>query len=350
MRHFAGIVAMRRISLAGPDSGTRARGRRLVRRGTAPVQRVAIGLALLGWFLCPLAAQAEEGGTGHYLPGGVATLIDLAPTKPGWVIEPIYLHYQGDASAATSIPIAGTIAASLNATSDAVLLGGLYTFAATPLGAHYSLGVYVPYVWISVAANLTTPLGTVRRQDSASGLGDLTLIPAMLAWKVESWQFNALLPIYAPTGEYRTGRLANPGLNYWTFDPTVGVSYNNTTIGLNAALHAGITINTENTATNYRSGSMLHLDGSIQQLLPVGPGFLGVGAEGFYLDQVTDDSGAGAKRGGFKGRTAGIGPVLTYILPHGSNTFVAELRWLPELDVQHRLKGDYIWLKLVYQF
>ena len=95
---------------------------------------------------------------------------------------------------------------------------------------------------------------------------------------------------------------------------------------------------------------MLHLDGSVQQLLPVGPGFLGVGAEAFYVKQVSNDNGGPAFLGGFKGRTSGIGPVLTYILPRGKEVLVAELRWLSETSVKIRLKGDYIWLKVVYQF
>jgi hypothetical protein len=218
------------------------------------------------------------------------------------------------------------------------------------LGAHYSSGAYLPYVWIDVKAEIDTPLGSRRRKDSASGIGDMTLIPAMMAWKSGFWQFNALLPIYAPTGEYEKGRLANPGLNYWTFDPTVGGSYNNDKIGFNAALYGGIAFNTENNATDYHSGSMLHFDGSVQQFLPAGPGFLGVGAEAFYLQQVTGDSGSGARFGDFKGRTMGIGPALTYILPRGKDTFIMELRWLPEMSVKNRLEGDYVWLKAVYQF
>jgi hypothetical protein len=315
-------------------------------RRTAPTLALVQAIALGG----PAAALAAEGGTGHYLPGGMATLIDLPPTKPGWVVEPIYLHYEGTASKSKTIPIAGTLTAGLAATSDALLLGGLYTFEQTPLGAHYSLGAYLPYVWVSIDAELDTPLGTVRRRDRAAGIGDLTLIPAMLAWKTGFWQLSAVLPVYAPTGDYQQGRLANPGLNYWTFDPTLGVSYNNDRNGLNAALYLGLGINTENPDTDYRSGSTLHLDGSIQQLLPVGPGFLGIGAEAFYLDQVTADSGRGARLGDFQGRTAGIGPVLTYILPRGKDTLVAELRWLPELEVHNRLEGDYVWLKVVYQF
>jgi hypothetical protein len=306
-------------------------------------QSLFISLALA----CTPAAHAAEGGVTHYLPGGTATLIDLAPTKPGWVVEPIYLHYEGEASASLNLPIVGTVGAGLKADSDAVLIGGLYTFAPTLLGgAHYSAGAFLPYVSLDVEATV----GGLRRRDSASGIGDLTLIPAMLAWKSGFWQVNALLPIYAPTGEYKTGRLANPGLNYWSFDPTAGVSYNNDKNGLNAALHLGLSFNTENHDTDYQSGTLFHLEASAQQLLPLGPGYLGVGAEAFYLEQVSGDSGAGATLGDFKGRTAGIGPVLSYILPHGQETFVAELRWLPELDVERRLEGDYVWLKAVYQF
>lgn len=301
-------------------------------------------------FAYPPAALATEGGTGHYLPGVIATLIDLAPTKPGWVVEPIYLHYQGSASVTKSIPLAGDITAGLNAKSDAALLGGLYTFGQTVLGAHYSVGTYLPYVWLSAEANISTPFGKVRRRDTTDGIGDMTLIPAMLAWKSGFWQFNALLPIYAPTGGYKVGQLANTGLNYWTFDPTIGAAYNNEKIGFNSALHIGITANTKNYDTNYTSGSTLHLDGSIQQLLPAGPGYIGVGAEAFYLQQVVGDSGTGAKFGNFKGHTVGIGPVLSFILPVGKETFVTEFRWLPELDVKRRLDGNYFWLKAVYQF
>jgi hypothetical protein len=47
-------------------------------------------MAVIVGFFTARAAVAAEGGTTHYLPGAVATIIDLAPTQPGWVIEPIY--------------------------------------------------------------------------------------------------------------------------------------------------------------------------------------------------------------------------------------------------------------------
>jgi hypothetical protein len=108
--------------------------------------------------------------------------------------------------------------------------------------------------------------------------------------------------------------------------------------------------NTENPDTDYRSGTLVHLEGSVQQLIPAGKGFLSLGLEGFWVEQVTADSGQRPILGDFKGRTAGLGPVLGYVLPLGQQNFVTELRWLRELDTKNRLEGDYVWLKLVYQF
>jgi hypothetical protein len=316
--------------------------------------KALILLSSLSFAFMLLPAQylnAAEGGLTHYQPGALSTIIDLPPTVPGWVVETAYLHYEGDVSGSLAIPTAGLLAVGLDAASDAVLLGGFYTFSQQVLGAHYSIGGFLPYVWIDAEASVTGPLGnTSYRKESASGIGDITLLPLMMAWKSDSWQYSALLMVYAPTGEYEEGKLANPGLNYWTFDPTAGVSYNNAQNGFNAAVYAGISFNTENEDTNYQSGTVFHLDASVQQLLPLGSGFAGIGIEGFLIEQISGDSGTGASFGDFKSSTAGLGPVLTYLLPVGSQNIVAELRWLAELDTDKHLDGDYIWLKLVWQF
>ena len=308
---------------------------------------MTVGLSVL--ILCP-TANAEEGGSGHYAVGGIATMIDLVPTVPGWIVHPLFLHYDGDDSVSETLPIAGVVALDVDATIDALTLGGFYTFEQPVLGAHYSVGVLVPYMWMDVTATLTIAGRTFSRTDSVDGIGDITIIPAMLAWKSGSWQFNALLPIYAPTGDYEVGRLANEGLNYWTFGPTVGVAYNNPKTGFNFALHTGVTFNTENEDTDYDSGSVLYVEVSAQQLLPVGEGFLGVGFNGFLYDQISADDGAGATLGDFEGRSIGIGPVLSYILPTKSGTGIIEARWLPELDTKNRLEGDYFWVKAAWQF
>ena len=293
-------------------------------------------------------ASAGEGGTSHIMPGANATLVDLPPTSPGGFFKPMYINYQGDASA--RVPTAAGVVANLNADANTLVLGAGYGFDQTILGgAQYSVAAFLPYTWLSISGN-TLAAGGRQIQNSVSGIGDLTVVPVMLAWKSGDWQYDFLLPVYAPTGSYEVGRLGNTGLNYWTFDPIVGAAYSNAKSGLNAAVHVGYALNTQNNDTNYKSGNILHVDASVQQILPLGSGFANIGAEAWYFDQVTCDSGAGATLGCFKGRTAGIGPALGYIQPIGHQKLILELKWLPELDTKNRLNGDYIWLKMVYKF
>jgi hypothetical protein len=314
-------------------------------------------VALTALATCALISPrvlAEEGGGGHIVPGAKSTLIDLLPTQPGWVLEAVYLNYNGNSQAGRNLPVAGLLTLGLDATSNAMTLGTIYTFEPEVFGAYYSVGAFVPYVWMDVNARIGLAGGPgpgLQSSSSENGFGDITLMPLLIAWKPNAcWQIDFSVPIYAPTGDYEVGRLANPGLNHWSFDPTIAVAYANEQTGFNFASHAGFGFSTENSDTNYRNGTVFHFDMSAQQMLPLGPGFIGLGVEAFYMQQISDDGGAGATLGGFRGRSVGVGPVVSYVLPQGDNTFVAEARWLPELETKNRLEGDYFWLKLVYQF
>jgi hypothetical protein len=44
--------------------------------------------------------------------------------------------------------------------------------------------------------------------------------------------------------------------------------------------------------------------------------------------------------------TAGVGPVLSYAQQFGKTGSVAEVNWLPQIDTQKTLKGDYVWFKI----
>ena len=60
-----------------------------------------VALLTLAWG----TGRAEEGGGGHYAPGVAATFIDLLPTEPGFILQPIYLYYKGDTGAGRSFPL-----------------------------------------------------------------------------------------------------------------------------------------------------------------------------------------------------------------------------------------------------
>jgi hypothetical protein len=163
-------------------------------------------------------------------------------------------------------------------------------------------GAIIPYVWADVTGTTTGPLGrTFTRSDSANGIGDMTLMPLWLQWTSGDFKWGVLLDIYAPTGEYNTRQLANVGLNYWTFEPTLSFSYISQKIGLEFTTFAGLDFNTNNDATNYKSGDVVHIDTTIAEHLPLfGYGIVGIGANAFYSKQFTADSGSGVTLGSFE--------------------------------------------------
>ena len=176
------------------------------------------------------------------------------------------------------------------------------------LGGGFAFGVAVPYVWLEVEADAQRiqpdgTLGPARSVgDTANGIGDLTLYPFMLGWTnlAPDLKVDARLGIYVPTGEYKVGQLANVGKNYWTFEPGIMASWLSSKIGTEVSLYAGVDFNLENEDMDYTSGTALHLEMTIAQHLPLGKGFIGVGANGFYYEQLTGDSGSDALLGDFK--------------------------------------------------
>jgi hypothetical protein len=84
------------------------------------------------------------------------------------------------------------------------------------------------------------------------------------------------------------------GKNYWTFEPAASLSYMSSKMGLELSAFAGIDFNMKNTDTEYRSGTQFHLDLTVAQHLPLFSGIIGIGANGFWYQQVSGDSGSGA--------------------------------------------------------
>lgn len=313
---------------------------------------VVVVAALLGGLGTVL--RAEEGGAGHYTPGATASFIDALPGKPALALADYFMYYNGSASANRPLPfpVRGEIALDVHSRAYADTILALYETPLKLLGGNYTVGLAIPYVWVEVDGKVTGPLGnTIKMRDTANGLGDITFYPFMLGWLKGDLKCDLRLGIYAPTGDYETNRLANVGKNYWTFEPTMSASWFSSKMGLEATAFAGLDFSTRNDKTDYQSGDVFHLDATVAEHLPLGKlGAVGVGANGFYYQQITGDSGSGAALGDFEGHTIGVGPVVSFIGKLGKTDIVAEVKWLPELDVSRRVKGDIVWAKLGLAF
>ena len=169
---------------------------------------------------------AEEGGSGHYLPGAMSSFLDSVPLKESFTVRYNLVYYDGGLRLNEPLPIAGLKTLGANATSWA---HGL-TLAWRPpveIGARwsYAASITIPVVWMDVTANVTAGPVSVRRSSTLNGLGDIVLMPVMLNYNINSnLNANFRAGIYAPTGDYKVGRLANTGKNFWTFEPTLGLT------------------------------------------------------------------------------------------------------------------------------
>ncbi len=315
---------------------------------------------LLVSIICALAlstnSRAEESGSGHYSPGQTASFIDALPGYPSIALVNYFTFYNADVSRGRSLPLGGNLAADVKATAYIDTVGAIYESPIRLLGGNYAAGLAIPFGTMEVEGDvtLTGPRGRARSgktSDTSSGLGDIMLYPFILGWtNGPDLKYDVRLGVYTPTGNYEEGALANLGKNYWTVEPAVSLSWLSSKIGTEATLFLGMDFNTENTATDYQTGIQFHLDGTIAQHLPLFGGFIGVGANGFFYQQITGDSGSGALLGDFEGRTTGVGPVLSYVRKIGKTNLAAEFKWLPELEVDNRMKGDWLWLKVALVF
>jgi len=302
--------------------------------------------------VCATNSFAEEGAGGHYAPGAAASFIDALPGRPALAVADYFMYYDGSASAGRQFPFGGLVTFDLHSRAYADSVVALYETPLKLLGGNYAVGFAIPYVWLEVDGKVTGPLGnTIQMRDTTDGLGDITVYPFMLGWVKGDLKCDVRLGIYAPSGDYDVGQLANLGKNYWTFEPAMSVSWLSSKIGLEVSAFAGLDFSTRNDKTDYQSGNVFHLDATVAEHLPLGKlGVIGIGANAFYYQQISGDSGTGAVLGEFEGRTVGVGPVLSFITKVGGKDLVAEVKWLPELDVEKRVKGDMVWVKLGLAF
>ena len=64
------------------------------------------------------------------------------------------------------------------------------------------------------------------------------------------------------------------------------------------------------------------------------------GVAGYHYQQITGDSGAGARLGGLEGRVTGLGPDVTYTFMCGKIPVSTELKYFREFDVENRATGN----------
>ena len=147
-------------------------------------------ILLLDVLLClPLSLDAEEGGSGLYVPGAYASLLNITPNKPGFAVGDAFYFYKGDVLGNSTLSFGGLLATKIDANIYFEGISLAYTFSPTILGAHYTAAVTVPYIWLNVQAKVSInprvfAIGSLSKtvSDSANGVSDMAFVPMALSW------------------------------------------------------------------------------------------------------------------------------------------------------------------------
>ena len=284
---------------------------------------------------------AAEGGYSNYIPGTYGDFgMALAPSETWTLRNDIYFY---DASTSRSVR-----SGNLEVGTELDFFMNFTTLVYKPelelFGAQFAAGVFIPLVDVELDTSLSIGDILVSASDSATGLGDIVLIPLLLYWNSGNIHTSVAQFIVTPTGDYDADNLINKGLNYWSFDTNFALTYLNPETGRDFSFNIGHIYNTKNDDTNYQTGQELHLDVAFNQFLSE---TFAVGIQGFYLKQITGDSGSGTLLGDFKAEEAGVGPALLWSTRIGEQDVAFIAKWLHEFHAENRLEGDHVFLSFV---
>ncbi|MEI7672016.1 MAG: transporter [Deltaproteobacteria bacterium] len=293
---------------------------------------VCLAVAIL--LLAPISAKAMEGGPSGGLGG--EDFMGGALPPPGFYYLNYLMYYSTNTvkdnnGNKVEIP---TRDFKVQALVD--LNRFVYISKFKILGADYGAQVIVPLVNVNVQPFTAT-------SEKRSGVGDIVLTPLILGWHSKNWHGVFGVDAFVPTGSYNKYRPDNIGRNYWSSEIAAAFTYMSDG-GFEVSSKFMFDINFKNPDTNYKSGNEFHMDALVGY--HIGP--WGLGVNGYYYKQVSDDSMDGVTFiDGNRGQVIGIGPAVNYTTAKHI-TFSA--KYHKEMSAKNISEGDRFWLKVAIPF
>ncbi len=280
------------------------------------------------------SAIAREPGVLPTIPSGASMGVPIAAPAPAAGIA---------ASSRTGLSFQKYYDSDGNETpTDITIRDTVLQFAIVPgneiLGGQYRAFLSMPFIDIE-SEDIPTPFGLAS--GSSSGLGSIEIRPIDISWQTAPGIFvNAGLSVFTP-GDWDETRLVNPGQNFWSIAPSVGVSYLRD--GWNASAHLLYFANFENKDNGYTSGDEVHLN--LTAMKDVGNGW-SFGGVGYLREQVSRDKNPDGAYGGMLGGDAsqrGLGlSVSKQVGPMNFNAM-----YTTDLSVRDSGGGDRLWVNAI---
>jgi hypothetical protein len=297
----------------------------------------------------PSAVRADAGGVSFWLPGAFGSLA-ATPVTPGWAYSTIYLHLQANAGATqnfvTSNGVRGSVVTGLSAHADALAVGITYTSPIPVLGGQAAFSVLTApgNVGAGIDSTLTGPRGNTISgvaTDNRTTVSDV-LYQGTLKWNQGVNNEMVYIVGNIPSGTYDPNRLANLSFGFVGYDAGAGYTYFDPKTGHELSVVGGFTYSLPNPDLQYQNGIDFHLDWGASQFVSKN---VQVGLVGYYFQQLTDDSGPGAKLGGFRGQAVGLGPQIGFIIPLSKDyQGYLNVKGYKDLETENRAKTWSTWV------
>lgn len=285
-------------------------------------------------------ATAAENGLGTYILGQAGPQAGMMPPVSGVLSANSVYIYSGQANPNLEFPIGGNLATDVDANivaglpllmwvpDESVFDGRLSVYGLVPIGS----------LDLDVRGELTPPSGPPiigGVSQSRVSVGD-PQVGALLGWNSGPFHWNVGTLINLPIGDYERGRLDNLAFNRWSVDLHAGLTWMDPATGFELSSRAGVTINDKNSATDYKTGEEFHVEfAAIKHFSQT----IQAGLVGYHYQQISGDSGSGARLGSFKGRVTALGPHMSAVVPFGQIPVTFSGRGFFEFNTKNRLDG-----------
>lgn len=310
------------------------------RRGTCENVLKLVGALAALPLLMPSVADATEGALGRPISGSsVSPNIGIIPVEPAWIFNFNQIHFEGSLTGNRPVPIAGQISAGIDADLDFSMLTVMKVWALKTEQWSFASSFTLPYLSADAQSRFSLDRPTGTRKENQSGWFDLYFSPLIAGYHFSATEHMALsLNIWAPTGDYDPDRLANVGLNNWTFVPQLAYTHIFPESKLQVDAVTAVQFYTRNDDTDYQNAPLFTLDIMGRKLWGNG---IGAGVVIGTVQQLGDDDGPIADRlDGFRGRDWAAGPIVTYDAKVGTSSLSLGLRWIPTLSNTRRLESN----------
>lgn len=296
-------------------------------------------LAALVAFAPSQRSEAAEGGVSDYILGSRGPGAGITP-PPGVYFDNTTWYYDGKIGGNRALPTGGLLVANVSQQTWLNISTPLWVTPVNLFGANLAFSASIPVGEPRIGAGLlvNSPVfGPIGRQvtDANTNLSDI-FVQSFLGWNAGNLHWQLGVGGVIPSGTYVSGQLSNASLNRPAVDLFGTVTWLDPALGVDLSAAAGFMFNQTNTATDYKTGDEFHLEWAATKYLTKE---FTIGLVGYYYQQLTADSGTGARLGSFEGRVVALGGSIGYTFEVGKLPISTRLKIYREFAVQNRFEG-----------